>query len=189
MHSSLRVLVLVIASTVMVSGGRVLAAGGPEATDLNGAEVVPGPGDPDGSGFAEITLNPGRGDVCWDISVADIDTPTAAHIHQAPAGQAGPVVVTLTPPATVPGSSTGCTKANRDLVRDILQNPDLYYVDVHTDDFPNGAIRGQLGRRGEIRRNGGYGYGSPLNAPSGNVLGILSALGLGGILLPRRRAR
>jgi hypothetical protein len=56
---------------------------------------------------------------------------------------AGPVVVPLTPPDAT-GSAAGCVNVARTLVRAILTNPSGYYVNVHTTDFPNGAIRGQL---------------------------------------------
>lgn len=121
-------------------GGRLLT------TTLTGDQEVPGPGDPDGTGTAIITLNSGQGEVCFEISVSDITLPaTAAHIHQAPAGEAGDIVVTLTPPDES-GTSSGCvTGVDRALVKDIRKNPAGYYVNVHTSDFPSGAIRGQLG--------------------------------------------
>lgn len=119
-------------------GGRPLSA------TLTGAAEVPGPGDPDGSGEAHITLNQGRGLVCFQLSVADIAPATAAHIHVGPVGVAGPVVVGLTPPTG--GSSSGCVSADPDLIKDIKQNPEEYYVNVHNASFPAGAIRGQLSK-------------------------------------------
>ena len=47
-------------------------------------------GDPDGVGEAFITINLGRREVCWELSVSNVGLPaTAAHIHQAPAGIRG----------------------------------------------------------------------------------------------------
>lgn len=63
-----------------VSFGQTLSA------SLTGLQEAPGPGDSDGSGTAQITLNVGLGTVCWDLTWANIDSPTAAHIHVAPAG-------------------------------------------------------------------------------------------------------
>ena len=117
--------------------------GRPFSTELTGAAEVPGPGDPDGSGTATITANPGQEEVCWELLVADITLPaTGAHIHEGAAGVAGGVVVTLTPP--VSGFSSGCTTVEREVALDILKNPENYYVNVHTTDFVDGAIRGQL---------------------------------------------
>jgi hypothetical protein len=105
---------------------------------------VPGPGDPDGSGEAHITLNQGRALVCFQLSVSDIAPATAAHIHEGPAGVAGSVVIPLSPPTT--GSSSNCISADPDLIKAIRQNPDNYYVNVHNAAFPAGAIRGQLSK-------------------------------------------
>ncbi|HET6468425.1 MAG TPA: CHRD domain-containing protein, partial [Geminicoccaceae bacterium] len=117
-------------------GGRPLAA------FLSGAEEVPGPGDPDGSGEAFLTFNPGRGQICYQLTASDIAPATAAHIHIGAAGIAGPVVVPLVPPTG--GSSSDCAPADRDLIRAIMRNFEGYYVNVHNADFPAGAIRGQL---------------------------------------------
>jgi len=55
----------------------------------------------------------------------------------------GPVVVPLDAPTD--GSSSGCATVDRALAKDIRQNPEDYYVNVHNAEFPAGAIRGQLG--------------------------------------------
>jgi len=108
---------------------------------------VPGPGDPDGSGTALVTLNPGQREVCFRIEVANITLPAiGAHIHAGPAGVAGPVVVPFVAPGA-DGTSSGCTSnVDRNLILAILRNPAAYYVNVHTTDFPGGAVRGQLSK-------------------------------------------
>jgi hypothetical protein len=125
--------------------------GRPFSTELTGAEEVDpvtaavGVGDPDGSGTATITLNPGQEEVCFELTVADIDTPIGAHIHEGAAGTNGPVVVGLVPlPPTGDSSSSGCVSLERQEIIEILQDPSNYYVNVHTALFPDGAIRGQL---------------------------------------------
>ena len=121
-------------------------AGRPLSTVMTGAAEVPGPGDPNGSGTATITVNPGQEEVCWEITVEEITLPaTAAHIHVGAAGTAPPnnVVVTLSAP-DANGFSSGCTTVERELALAILKNPENYYVNVHTTDFEAGAIRGQL---------------------------------------------
>jgi hypothetical protein len=125
-------------------GGRLFT------TTLSGAEEIdpttgnPGAGDPDGSGLATLTVNPGQEEVCYDLSVEGITLPAiGAHIHVGDAGENGPVVVPLTPP-DANGVSSGCAQVSRELALAIIRNPENYYVNVHTTDFPNGAIRGQL---------------------------------------------
>jgi hypothetical protein len=114
------------------------------ATPLIGAEEFPGPGDPDGSGFATLRLNPGTGQVCFRIVVENIALPaTGAHIHEAPAGVAGGIVVGLTAPDES-GVSSGCVEAPREEILEIIQEPEEYYVNVHSTEHPAGAVRGQL---------------------------------------------
>lgn len=116
------------------------------STTLAGANEVPGPGDPNGSGFAVLRLNPGTGQVCFQIFVEDIALPaTGAHIHEAPAGVAGPVVVPLTAPGAN-GESSGCVSVDREEILEIIQEPEEYYVNVHSTEFPAGAVRGQLSK-------------------------------------------
>lgn len=120
--------------------------GRPFATTLTGAAEVPGPGDPDGSGVALITLNPGRKQVCFELTVSNITLPaTGAHIHRGTVTEAGPVVVGLAPPDAT-GTSEGCASASRELILEIIRNPEQFYVNVHTTDFPDGALRGQLAK-------------------------------------------
>jgi hypothetical protein len=115
-------------------------------TTLTGAAEVPGPGDPDGSGTATITLNYGQSTVCWEITVSNIALPaTGAHIHEGPVGVAGPIDVALSPP-DASGSSSGCASVDREEIKEIIQHPEEYYVNVHTTEYPGGAIRGQLSK-------------------------------------------
>ena len=141
---------LLVASLVVPSVAASDTSGAPRLANLTGAAEVPGPGDLDGSGSARITLNVGQMRVCWKIEVTGIATATAAHIHIAPAGVAGPIVVPLSPPTS--GSSTGC-RENVDpaLVQAIIDFPEKYYVNVHNADFPAGALRGQLSNPGQAK--------------------------------------
>ena len=113
---------------------------------LSGPIEVP-PGDPDGSGLATFIIDPARSQLCFSIVVDDILLPAiAAHIHVAPSGVAGPIVVPLTAP-DANGTSAGCVGGiDQRLLRAIKNHPRQYYVNVHTTDFPGGAVRGQLHR-------------------------------------------
>ncbi len=125
-------------------GQMTLAGGRPFTTELTGAAEAPGPGDPDGSGVAHLTLNQGQGEVCFDITVEGVAPITAAHIHRAPAGSPGPVVVNFA--VNINGLSGCVDGVDKDLIKDIRQNPEDYYVNVHNADFPPGALRGQLSK-------------------------------------------
>ena len=102
-------------------------------------------GDPDGTGTALITVNRGQRTVCWEMTVANITLPaTASHIHKAGVGVRGPIVISLSAP-DMTGSASGCrSDVDGDLLRDILENPGSYYVNVHTADYPASAIRAQM---------------------------------------------
>lgn len=123
--------------TLTALGGRPLSA------ELSGANEVPGPGDPDGSGSAELTLNQGQGEVCFDIVVADVAPILAGHIHVGTADVSGPVVVNFN---VAENGLSGCVSADAELIKAIRQDPSGYYVNVHNAEFPPGAIRGQLAR-------------------------------------------
>ena len=122
--------------------------GAPFSTPMS-QEVTATPpwsGDPDGTGTALLTVNRGQREVCWDLSVSGIVLPaTFAHIHKAPPGVRGGVVVTLGAPDNS-GRSTGCaSNVDPAVLSEILVTPESFYVNVHTTDFPAGAVRGQLG--------------------------------------------
>ena len=139
-----------IATAAVAGPGEV--SGKKLTTSLSGAaEVtsagVPNQGDLGATGSATITINPGKSEICWKITTANFaagtTSVTGAHIHSAPATTNGPVVVALT--AALSGTSDGCTTVARSLADAIRKAPQGYYVNVHTNLFPSGAIRGQLG--------------------------------------------
>ena len=145
----LKVVLILIAVLALPSA--VLAGGRPFSTMLTGeAEVtaagVPNQGDLDGEGTAYITLNQGQGEVCFELNVSGITLPaSAAHIHVGASTTTGPVVVGLAGP-DANGQASGCVSADPELIKAIRQNPENYYVNVHTSDYPAGALRGQLSK-------------------------------------------
>ncbi len=100
-------------------------------------------GDPVGNGTATVRLRLGQAQACYKLAVKDLPAAVAAHIHSGAAGSSGPVVIPLITPKA-DGTSSGCAATTRSLVAAILKNPAGYYVNVHTAEFPGGAIRGQL---------------------------------------------
>jgi hypothetical protein len=102
-----------------------------------------GAGDRDGRGSFSATFD--GNELCYGLTVKNIATPVAAHIHRGSPRVAGPIVLPLTQPATGdPGASSDCVDVPSALARAIRKNPSKFYVNVHTGDFPGGAVRGQL---------------------------------------------
>jgi hypothetical protein len=101
-------------------------------------------GDTDGSGTATLIYNHDKGELCFELSVKDIQEASAAHIHAGAAGADGDVKVTLKAPAG--GMSKGCVSVDKALLKEFAENPGNFYINVHNKEFPKGAIRGQLGK-------------------------------------------
>jgi hypothetical protein len=137
---------MVVIALALLTGAHLEAAQevGKATAKLTGDAEVPGPGDPKGSGTVQVTLDPGKGEVCFELSVANIQEATAAHIHEGAVGKEGPVKVALEAPKT--GSAKGCAKAEASVIMAMLANPAGYYVNVHNAAFPKGAVRGQLSK-------------------------------------------
>jgi hypothetical protein len=137
-------LILFVTGISFVLAAQDTQQGGMLSATLTGAAEVPGPGDADGTGTAKITLNEGKGEVCYELTVDKIAPANAAHIHSGAVDKAGPPIATLTAPAN--GTSKGCVALDKDKIKDVMQNPANYYVNVHNAEFPDGAVRGQLGK-------------------------------------------
>lgn len=117
--------------------------------------------DPPFTGTAWVHADPASGLVCWYLVVDDpIDDQDpgsfaawaegtgipGSHIHEGDVDTAGPVVVVLgTVSDESPHTSQGCALADTDVLDDIVDTPADYYVNIHTDLFPGGIVRGQLG--------------------------------------------
>lgn len=134
----------ILGTAAALSGCATLAGTVGESynTALVGQQEVPGPGDPDGTGTAKITADATTNQVCYDLTVSNIARPTAAHLHRGARGVAGPPVVTFEAPTT--GAISKCVSVDKQIAAGIIADPSAYYVNIHTGDYPNGAIRGQL---------------------------------------------
>ena len=107
-----------------------------------------GAGDLNGRGSFTAIVDGNQ--LCFGITVKNLGAaPTAAHIHgPARPNQNAGIVVPLTAPSSPdPGASSGCVTVEPAVARAILKNPRKYYANVHTSQFPNGAVRGQLSRK------------------------------------------
>ena len=137
--AALGALALAGPATAQDDSGRKLSAA------LTGGAEVPGPGDDNGAGLFEARVNPGQGQICYTLTVSNIEDATAAHIHIGGTTEAGPPVLTLDTPGQ-DDDSEECQDIDRTLATNVIRDPAAYYVNVHNDAFPAGAIRGQLGK-------------------------------------------
>ena len=130
-------------------------------THLTGAEENP-VRDTQAQGQATFHLNADGTAISYKLNVANIENVTQAHIHLAPAGSNGGIVVWLYPSAPpsqlIPGRSQGTlgegeisagslvgslTGQPLSALLDVMRSGGAY-VNVHTTQFPPGEIRGQI---------------------------------------------
>jgi CHRD domain len=109
----------------------------------DGGEEVPTPVTTGATAVMALILDPRRGDILFSL-LHGVFEPTAAHIHRAPAGVNGPIVVPLDHRRRL---SFGFARLTASDVA-LLQAGGLY-TNVHSQRFPAGEVRGQLLRLGE----------------------------------------
>jgi len=127
--------------TLTALGATSASASAAPAIPLNGDQENPA-ADADGHGFFTYDLD--GTSFCYTLEFRRIDTAFAAHIHRAPRGVNGGIVIPL---SVGDGSGTrveACTTTTPELAAEITANPKNFYVNVHNQPFPGGAIRGQL---------------------------------------------
>lgn len=155
-----------VASLAMASV--VMAAETTLTADLAGTAET----DSDGSGTATVVLDPDAGTACWTFSVENVDPITVSHIHEGAAGASGGPVVDLDLDG-FDGSSEGCNDAaDAATLQAIIDDPAGYYVNVHNEAYPGGAIRGQLAPDSP---NTALTAGGPPLVPFGLLLVIVAA--------------
>lgn len=164
---------LLLTAVVVVSvavGNTALADGGhdhggqggqggeaPEAHHRNASvafaltgEQVPGGGDPNGRAQAGLRLEPEAELVClrsmWRRLAGEV---TAIHLHRGPEGQTGPHHIDLLDKVSLAGEDNRvefCVKVagGADRIQEAVDDPGGFYLNIHTTDYPQGAVRGQL---------------------------------------------
>jgi hypothetical protein len=123
-------------------------------TTLTALDPVTGvvTGDPDGRGKAEFTFDTEQGTVCYELEVEGIAQPVepalgvgSAHIHfLATGGIAVDLEADFQPDKSDEFKASGCVEVDSALLQAILENPELFYVNIHNVDFPGGALAGLL---------------------------------------------
>ena len=108
---------------------------------MDAAEEVPNPGPAGAKGTAKLVLDDAANTLCYELTWEGIKEPTAAHVHTGAKGVAGPVAVDFKLKENGPKA---CVPADPTVLGRVRDNPGGHYVNVHTADYPRGAIRGQL---------------------------------------------
>ncbi|HEY1370256.1 MAG TPA: CHRD domain-containing protein [Gaiellaceae bacterium] len=145
----LAVLVLAgaLVAVLAVSPASAQVGGCTLATALKPANEVP---LSNGMDFGAAVVHINGGTVRFAVFIANIshETFVAGHIHLAPVGVAGPIVVPLfASPGVMPFifTQSGTVSIDPALGAAICANPSAYYVNYHTTAHPSGTTRGQLG--------------------------------------------
>lgn len=143
----------VVMQQIQAQGGNMII------TFLSGKEEVP-PTKSDANAWAKFQEVNNGSQIAYWVSISGLNKITGAHLHEGVKGQNGDVVAVLAgnKSADAGGNATISLKGN--ITRDDLQGPlkgkevsDLIsqmrnssiYVNVHTDEYKDGAIRGQIG--------------------------------------------
>jgi hypothetical protein len=142
----MRVLTIMVAVPVIGLGlAATPASAAPAAASayhaaLSASEETPTPGPAGGTGTARVTIDAVAGQLCYDLSWSpQVGTPSAAHIHKGAKGTSGPIVVVLS--AT---TAHTCIAEPGPVLQGIAADPAGYYVNIHSNAYPGGAVRGQL---------------------------------------------
>ena len=114
-----------------------------ESATLDASEEVPNPGPAGARGGATIVLDDAANTVCYQLTYEGITKPTMAHIHTGAKGVAGPVAVNLD---IAKNGDKACVPADPTVLASIRDDPAGHYVNIHTGDYPKGAMRGQLAK-------------------------------------------
>jgi hypothetical protein len=121
---------------------------------MSGAEVVPPPGDPDGTGTAVITTDREASTVCVDIHTENVIDPgdpygiisgiVIMNVGAYPSpSDPGAIAVVFSTWHTSP-EFEGCRPVAPDLIKEMRKYPHRFSVEVSTLAYVGGAVRGQF---------------------------------------------
>ncbi len=116
---------------------------------LKGKNVVPGPGDPTGTGKVSLVLKAKKARVCFTLSVRELAPITAGFIVEGDRDEAGePVLRLFKDSAGLDGDGSFDQRCLRNidkkLIRSISSEPERYFVSIRNNEYPDGAVRGPL---------------------------------------------
>jgi hypothetical protein len=128
-------------SAAVVAAALALPASAATSIPLNSGQEPAG-GEAGGHGFFSYTIEGTK--FCWTLSWRGIAAPLDGHVHFAPRGIAGPIVIDLDTDDVGGPDVSGCRVITTGLAAAITSDPGAYYVNLHNTGFQAGAIRGQL---------------------------------------------
>ena len=134
----MRRLLVLLVSLSLVSCAGMMSGSKTVPVTLSGAEEVP-PVSVPGSGRGSFTIGD-DGSVQGSVTTTGVQG-TMAHIHLAPRGQNGPVIVPLTKAGDTYTAPAGAKLTEAQVQAFRAGN---LYVNVHTDRNKGGEVRGQL---------------------------------------------
>lgn len=128
------------------------------SASLSGNDEVP-PTQSTATGLARFLTDDNGTQVSYWVNITGLNEITGAHIHNGSAGQNGDVVVSLSEAESAENGQSAIISLKGNITMDKLQGPlegnelselvglmsdGTVYVNVHTGEFQDGAIRGQI---------------------------------------------
>jgi len=109
----------------------------------SGADETP-PNTSQGSAIGHFYVSADRTKLVYDVKVSGLSSDaTAMHLHMAPRGTAGPIIIGLATPTG--GRAVDCVTGLKSTDVDALLDPNqVLYLNIHTKNNPGGEIRGQV---------------------------------------------
>jgi hypothetical protein len=164
---TLATLAIIVALASIIANGFINSALGQQSfsAELSGDNQLP-PVDTNATGIANFQNNGET--VNYQLSVSDLVNVTKAHIHRGEESEVGKHVVTLYNATTPTGPMSGLLSQGNFTAADLegplagrpltdlisIMDNGTAYVNVHTEEFPTGEIRGQISAEGEADEEG-----------------------------------
>jgi outer membrane protein OmpA-like peptidoglycan-associated protein len=132
-------------SATTTSGGGAAGSDTATAAPVGPQRIVVPLLDPlgvtDGTGTANLDLDPNTGEICYEFTVEGVDSPYDGHIHVGPLGVKGGIVVDF---GLLNGATNGCIANSPAGTAAILADLGGHYAEFHDADGV-ATVRAQLG--------------------------------------------
>jgi CSLREA domain-containing protein len=135
-------------------------------------------GEPGADGTATLVVDEDANTIAFEVDYSEVTGPfdggPGFHVHEGEIDENGPVVVFLATGAQLEAAEDQMLSATVDAgdfdVSELLDAPEAYYLNLHSDAFPAGAIRGQLPDGGQDQIPGAdFRVTTALDTPSANA--------------------